>query len=248
MKIQLMSDMHFEFGWRLEEMPVQKDTTLILAGDIDNRIQDLELFLYAVGSKYERVIMVAGNHEFYGNDIIERLTELRNIGPDNFFFMEDNILRIEEEKVLIIGATLWSDPNWGVFHDISDHYKIRHNNHRLLDSDIREFNAYSTDYIKHMLEKDLGLGWRKVVVTHFGPDNRLMNPRWLGQEQMNSYFWASGFQNHFHMASHWLFGHTHDTTNMVIDGCKCIANPHGYVWRDGNKEHYNFDYNLILEV
>ena len=249
MKFQLMSDLHLEFGWDYPDVEEKLDTTLILAGDIETNLFALENFVTYMCSKYERVIMVAGNHEFYGQDYRYVLSELRKIGPNNFIFMENNSLTLMEEKVQIIGATLWSSPSFGVFNYINDSRLIQYDNRKLCSSDIEKFNEYSTKYIKSKLEKDLGLGWRKVVVTHFGPDARLMHPKWLKDNQMSTYFWASGFENHFHMATAWFFGHTHDPTNMLIDGCRCVCNPHGYVWMNGKqREHYNFDFNKIIEV
>ena len=64
MKIQLMSDLHFEFGWKMKLTP-HKDTILVLAGDIDSRHKNLGDFIKYACDNYKEVIMVAGNHEFY---------------------------------------------------------------------------------------------------------------------------------------------------------------------------------------
>jgi predicted phosphodiesterase len=245
MKIQLMSDLHFEFGWMKVFKEKKLDTILVLAGDIDNRKENLDAFIDHACENFKAVIMVAGNHEFYGHDLDGMMGFLYNLDAeiDNFHFLENDFIKIDD--VTFIGATLWSEPEWGVFHRINDAHMITYKNHRLLDRNIAEFSRASKVYIKDALDKIEG---KKVVVTHFGPDQALMNHRWKSMGGLNTYFWASGLQDYFHKADMWLFGHTHDPQDMMLDGCRCVCNPHGYVWPDGGKEHNNFNNNLILEI
>ena len=250
MKIQIMSDLHFEFGWEMG-LTEHKDTTLVLAGDIDSDLDRLENFIIRACRNYEKVIMVAGNHEFYGNHIEDVLKELTEMGDhyENFYFLENGILRDEENKVLFLGGTLWADPAWGVFNRINDHNLIQYQGRKLLGKDITAFNAQTTWFLKQELEKDQEEDWKTVVVTHFGPDPSLMHPKWLAHTEMNTYFWATGLQDHFKYADYWFYGHTHDPGDEEIDDCRFICNPNGYVWPGGaGREHYNFDPELIMEI
>ena len=244
MKIQLMSDLHFEFGWKmyLENKP---DVTLILAGDIDARPIERDEFIRHACVNREAVIMVAGNHEFYGHDYHETMWDLGMLDAEieNFHFLEND--HIELNGVHFLGATLWSEPEWGVFNNINDHHVIEFHGRRLLVDDIAKMCRETKQYLDSQLQRIKG---KKVVITHFGPDPALMNVRWLGNPRMNTYFWARGLQDTFQHADYWLFGHTHDPTEMEIDGCKFFCNPHGYVWSNGGQEHDNFNPELFLEI
>jgi len=245
MKFQLMSDLHVEFGWDCK-FTTHPGVTLILAGDIHSNTEALILLIKDACDNYENVIMVAGNHEFYGNNYDEVIHTLRaeDRNISNFFFLEKGIAHIED--VTFLGGTLWSNPDWDVFRNINDAYKIEYRGHKLLDTDIAHFNEITTKFIKKELKRK-----RKnklVVVTHFGPDPALMHKRWLSYPRMNTYFWATGFQEHFHLADMWLYGHTHDSGDMVLDGCRCICNPHGYKMRGDWENAFGFNPELIIEV
>ena len=242
MKVQLMSDLHMEFGSDFY-FKDSKDTVLVLAGDIENRRLQLDLFISRVCKDFKAVVMVAGNHEFYGHEFHDQIKFLRGlgeaIGVDNFHFLENDIVKIED--VTFIGATLWSTPNWGVFKNISDHYETRWNNRMFNTDDLSCMNANSKEYIKHQLSTIEG---KKIVVTHFGPDPSLMHPHWLGQNEMNTYFWSSGMEDYFHKADAWFYGHTHDSGYKVIDGCPCLCNPYGYF---GANTNWSFKTEDIME-
>lgn len=241
-----MSDLHLEFGWRIKFNP-HPDTILVLAGDIDSDYKGgLDGVVAQAVENYKEVIFVAGNHEYYGNEFTAVNHELEDMGRfyDNFTFLNDNFITMD--GVTFIGSTLWSNPDVYAFQRVNDKNLIKFHNKSFGIDDIRELNARATLFIKEALEKIDG---KKVVVTHFGPDQRLMNPKWINHIVQNSYFWASGFEDYFKLADMWLFGHTHDPTDMVIDGCRCVCNPHGYVFARGTrKEHYDFNENLILEI
>ena len=248
MKIQLMSDLHFEFGWKMKLTP-HKDTILVLAGDVDSRHKNLGDFIKYACDNYKEVIMVAGNHEFYHNDYHDTMEFLMNLEwvEENFRFLEDSSFIYE--GVHFIGATLWSDPDWGVFKNIADSELVQFNGHRLLDIDIRKMNRNSKQYIKTYTENPHPETNKTVVITHFGPDQALMHPKWRGNPRMNTYFWADGLQDTFKNVDYWFFGHTHDPIKMVIDGCTFVCNPNGYVWPGGaGREHWNFNEELILEI
>ncbi len=240
-----MSDLHFEFGWMKVFKEKKLDTVLVLAGDVDSRAVNLEAFIDHACNNFAAVVMVAGNHEFYGNDYEETMDLLFNLDMEfeNFHFLENDTVKIED--VTFLGGTLWSEPDWGVFNKINDAHVISYWGRRLLDTDIAEFCRGTKRFLKEALDKIEG---KKVVVTHFGPDKVLMDPRWSKYDNINTYFWAKGLQDEFHKADMWLFGHTHDPQDMMVDGCRCVCNPHGYVWPNGEREHNNFNMELILEI
>ena len=241
MKIKLMSDLHMEFGSKFYFEPML-DTILVLAGDICNDLFALDIWLGQICPNFQAVLMVAGNHEFYGHEWANTIKELRTIDKSisNFYFLENDFITFND--ITFIGATLWSNPAWGVFHRISDHHVIAYNGRKLTSDQVSSFNKYSSEYIKYQLENIKG---KKIVITHFGPDPSLMHPKWQKYSDMNTYFWSTGFTDYFQYADLWLYGHTHDSGNQKLDTCQCICNPYGYYNYEPN---FDFDQNLILEI
>lgn len=245
MKIQLMSDLHFEFGWKMKLTEMQ-DVTLVLAGDVDSDPDRLEEFIRYACTNRRAVIMIAGNHEFYGNNYEDVIWNLDLLADeiDNFHFLENEHVILD--GINFIGATLWSEPDWGVFRKIADSAQITFGNRHITDKDIASMCRQSKKYITKAIREIEG---KKVVITHFGPDQALMHPKWLAYPNMNTYFWAHGLQDTFKDADYWFFGHTHDPIDMKIDGCQFVCNPNGYVWPGGaGREHWNFNENLILDI
>ena len=71
MFVRYMSDIHLEFGWmQLLSVPEDKDTVLVLAGDIglifnQDQLDTLGRFLVDASVQFRAVIYVLGNHEHY---------------------------------------------------------------------------------------------------------------------------------------------------------------------------------------
>jgi predicted phosphodiesterase len=136
MKIQVVSDLHLEFG------PIVIENAgadvLILSGDIcvaddlDRNIPDFDPwtagavaklgarqqaairylnFFQQVSDDFAHVIYVAGNHEFYQGKWVKSLEILREVTAryPNIHFLENDIFKLED--VTFVGATLWTDMN-----------------------------------------------------------------------------------------------------------------------------------------
>jgi predicted phosphodiesterase len=81
---------------------------LFLVGDLGYPTKDsLREFFIKVAPQYEKVFVVAGNHEFYRAEYYETKIRLQTLCAEfpNFVWMDKHTLVIEE-KFRIIGATL----------------------------------------------------------------------------------------------------------------------------------------------
>lgn len=140
MKIQLVSDLHLEFG----DINIKNENNcdvLILSGDImvaadlynhpqitpdflsSVHLEDLgrrqqsalrfREFLKRCSFQFPHVIYVAGNHEFYHFRWNQTLSVLRDECANfpNVYFLENGTKTIDD--VLFVGATLWTDMNKG---------------------------------------------------------------------------------------------------------------------------------------
>jgi hypothetical protein len=102
MKIALLSDLH------LSMHPMPAPTTdadvVVLAGDFGRPAQALEW----AGQFEKPTLFVAGNHEFYGSDLVSALAELRARARHTAV----RVLECDEcqiDGVRFLGCTLWSN-------------------------------------------------------------------------------------------------------------------------------------------
>lgn len=243
MKIQLLSDLHFEF----RELPANAFKTdaevLVLAGDITCGRTKLELKLIEFAQEYKYIVYVPGNHEYYGHSINELSGRLDV--PNNVFVLNPGTVVIN--NVAFIGATLWTD-----FHGdddaanaarfgINDFRVIRH----FTIEDCIERNTNETNYIKHWLS-DFSPDMKKVVVTHFLPAMRCVHPRWVaGPSSMLNKYFANNLDSYIETLENttWMFGHTHDKISTVIGNTLLVSNPRGYP-----SEYNEFDPNFTITV
>ena len=109
MQIQLASDLHLEFlqrdfpGERLIS-PAYGADILVLAGDVANGTQAIELFKdWPVP-----VLYIAGNHEFYGESLDLMRLDLRRAAEGTSIRFLDNDTA-DFGGVRFLGCTLWTD-------------------------------------------------------------------------------------------------------------------------------------------
>ncbi|MEX2352703.1 MAG: metallophosphoesterase family protein, partial [Gammaproteobacteria bacterium] len=102
MRVQYFSDVHLEFGEC--EFPLTDADVVVAAGDIN---VDIEAIDWLAQAKCP-VIYIAGNHEYYGGDLIH--TRKRIVAAANaakIDYLECSEVHIDDVRFL--GATLWTD-------------------------------------------------------------------------------------------------------------------------------------------
>jgi len=131
MKIQVFSDLHLECKNIKYPIPITK--YLILAGDIceiDKLVEHRAFFMY-INSKWERVIWVPGNHEYYSkiynmDEIDDKIISFIKLFP-NIKLLNREFIDIE--GIRFMGCTLWSHISDSVTHICHNAFgKLRYNN------------------------------------------------------------------------------------------------------------------------
>ena len=271
MKLQLASDLHLEFlqrQWPGERLitPAPGADLLVLAGDIANGTQVLELF----ADWPVPVLYLAGNHEFYGESLHPMRERLRkeSAGTRVHFFDND---RLDLEGVRFLGCTLWTDYRLDKNEPqrvqmarceraLSDHWCIR------MGKEMGKGLGKGTFTAQHALhEHEHSIGWLKgelakpfdgptVVMSHHGPHPRSIHRRYAGH-LANAGF-VSDLTDLMPGVALWLHGHVHDSFDYIVGDCRVVANPRGYGLNRGQVngptelefENPAFDGGLVLEV
>ncbi|MFA7503353.1 MAG: metallophosphoesterase [Burkholderiaceae bacterium] len=253
MKILLLSDLHLSLH-PMAAPPTDADV-VVLAGDLGRPPAALE-WAKQFG---QPTLFVAGNHEFYGSDLVSTYASLREGARGT----PVRILERDEwifQGVRFLGCTLWSD------HRIHADEQARERGLAMATEMVRDFSRIglepgSDERLSPAIAQrlcDESVAWLEqrfaephegptVVITHFAPSLQSIHPR-FADSPLNACFvsdlepWIQRWQ-----PALWLHGHTHDSFDYRIGATRVLANPRGYA-PAGVVENALFDPALHLEV
>lgn len=258
MKIYLVSDLHLEMSENFELPKIAADI-VVLAGDIH---RGRKIFDFAAKCRWHfhaPVIVIGGNHEYYGRDYLKQIAEFRRDAAKlkNIFFLEND--RVVIGNVRFLGCTLWSDfALYGQEHaedsktiarrSINDFRVIEYGNRRFTPDDASLLHRESLVW----LEQQLGLPFngKTIVVTHFLPHRAGIHPRHAatGGDHLTPYFTSdcSALMQQYPVDV-WMYGHTHGSVDVIVDsGTRLVSNQRGY---PNEPEIYTrFDPNKIIHI
>jgi len=241
MIIEYYSDIHNEFRstfWypdaiekgRKEET---KKVTLVLAGDIDTDLSQLDTYLTTLAYWYKHVVFVPGNHEYYGHEMTQHRKDLKRLeeGADNIYVLDNEHIILDD--VILYGSTLWTDLNKmyaldGVIaQGISDFSHIRMGSRKFTPQDAREEFDESCEGMVIARAEAHTLDLPTVFITHFPPSSecQIESREWTA---FSYYFTPSVPPALFSGVDCWIYGHTHEGKNIEIDGCNILSNQLGY--------------------
>jgi predicted phosphodiesterase len=235
MKIQLASDLHLEHIQRIfagERLiaPAHGADVLVLAGDIANGTQAIDLFKdWPVP-----VLYIAGNHEFYSQSIEQMRIDLRCAAEGTSIRFLDNEVA-DFGGVRFLGCTLWTDYRLTANRtqrQLMENAELRLNDHHLIHTQEGRFTAAMAlaehELSRAWLERQLDKPYdgKTVVISHHGPHPLSIHPRYIG-DITNAAF-VSQLDDLLAKSDLWLHGHIHDGVDYVVGNCRVVANPLGY--------------------
>lgn len=250
-----MSDLHLEL-WpfrppELEDSAAPRGTDLqdvvVLAGDIGPAA-----VLWAEATFLDTpVLIVAGNHEFYGRHMSKAALRMRNAAKgSNVHFLDNGEVVIL--GVRFLGCTLWTD--FDLFGGEENRAHAIATAKRCM-SDFSVIFYGSTGFFtpeQSILLHEVSVAWlaRKldepfdgptVVVTHHAPHFGS-----VALQHRNSILtaaFASDLSRLMGKAALWLHGHMHNASDYRVAGTRIVCNPRGYPFEGGA-----FDPMLVVEV
>lgn len=261
MRIQFKSDLHLEdiYGTTrplvtAEVSPLHVDPqaeVLVLAGDIINANEyQINCLIGDLKHVTIPILYVPGNHEYWnmsrqeGNDKLMAMLEKTNI---TFFGREYKIIKVGEEEVLFIGATLWSPINTPIEATVAEGTP---DFRRVKDVTVDSWNKTyisELDFIEQTLAFRDFKHLKKVVITHHLPSFKSVPDRYQGS-MFNCIF--ASHSDYLMMDEEsapevWIHGHTHDSMDYINGHTRVVCNPRGHNGRDRNPSYNNA---LIIEV
>jgi Icc-related predicted phosphoesterase len=211
-------------------------------------------------AKYDHVIYVMGNHEFYNFTFNKTLAHIKDNMPANVHVLEKN--SFELDGVLFVGATMWTDCHNGdpltmhaVKYGMNDFEVIRVRRFnddyvRFTVQDAMADHLKAKQYFETIFQNPLNLEKKIVVVTHHAPTHMSIDDRYAHDYLLNGGYYSKldDLILDNPAIKLWCHGHTHMAKDyMVGDHTRVICNPRGYVGRY-QEEYTGWDPNLTIEI
>jgi hypothetical protein len=277
MKFRLFSDLHLEFGgFTIPSLEDDKDTTLLLAGDIavGKRKPTYLDFLANAVDQFRKVVYIPGNHEYYAGsfkvtwqkmqyNMVERL---RDQGMDAYLHMINNRTVVDGD-VAIIGSTMWADfqnQNPMTMETartyMNDYHHIRRGTDKdpwsgkLTPMDTLKAHIESRVFIFEEIRKHKEAGRKVVVMTHHAPSFQSTGEGFERDPLNGAYMTELAYQileldDEGLAPDIWVHGHVHNSFDYQIGSTRVLTNPRGYVkYTDGFPENRAFDPEFSFEL
>lgn len=233
-----MSDLHTEFEPFTPPDPLPAADVAVIAGDfgIGGVVTALDWLNRQIAPTME-VVVVAGNHDFYGTFYIDAVREGRSFSSrlDRVHFLENDSVTIG--GVTFLGATLWTDFNltgnrqlsmFEASKAMSDYRRIEYGKKPFQRfNPLRTLRAHqsSRNFLERALEASAD---PVVVVTHHAPSERSLPERYRGHRLSPVY--ASDLEGVIlrHRPRLWVHGHIHEPVDYELGETRIVSDPLGY--------------------
>lgn len=275
MKLLVLSDLHLEFGRVFTPPPDLEYDSVVLAGDIHSPGHKAVVWAQrdsTFGGK--PVLMVAGNHEFYGREMATELAAMEKAAAGS------NVHLLHRGDVVVggvrfLGCMLWSDfslpvrgPQGAAATDVgralveanrcmndfrlievqaqaNSQHRERQFRRLLRAEDTLAMHWVDRDWLRHELSNDFD--GPTDVVTHHAPAAGSVAAQYAGS-WLTPTFVSELPPGLFERTELWIHGHTHSPFDYLHHGCRVLSNPRGYMLQDGAFENHRFDAGLVVEV
>jgi 3',5'-cyclic AMP phosphodiesterase CpdA len=153
---------------------------------------------------------------------------------ENLHFL--NNATFEVDDVIFAGTTLWTDiqkEQREISRNCNDYYMIKYKDagvkRRLELEDTNRFHQENVIWLKGVLDNAKLIGKKVVVLSHHAPTGR----NTLNDEERGTAIEEMDFTNLEYMMDPsvmmgWCFGHTHYSSDQMINGVRVVSNQHGY--------------------
>lgn len=256
MKIISYSDMHLEFGYNFRPPKDSDADLMILAGDIIT-FRNFKPLGWMLREWHKPVLYVAGNHEYYTCRPMDAgalaFKEWLAERHPNVRFLQDEAVTID--GVHFFGGTMWTDFNGvdqaAMTHaeqGMNDYSQIMLPNGQFLKPiDTVAYHMSFVESLKRWFEN--GLTGKRGVISHHAP---VVNPN--TQHGNSPYMPAYNSLDMLtiietYQPALWVYGHTHECDDQMVESTRIISNQHGYPGYGGKYKCAGFDKTgLMVEV
>jgi Icc-related predicted phosphoesterase len=254
MRLHVLSDLHVDADPSFELTLAAGADVLIVAGDVFEGIGHGLAYLRRCVPRPTPIVMIAGNHEYYGRVYAkERLSARKWAADHDITWLDTDAVTFA--GVRFIGATLWTDFCYGGSERQARHMELAAagmNDYRRILSTLEPPRRLSPAETLHdhrlaraFLSAELARPFPgpTVVVTHHGPHPSSIAARFEG-DPINAAF-VSDLSDLItvHQPTLWVHGHTHTSFDYRLANTRVLCNPKGY-----RTENPVFDPQLVVDL
>lgn len=275
MRLLILSDLHLELEAPLKLPPDVEYDVVLLAGDIHNPGRKAVEWAQREDTFGRKpVVLVPGNHEFYGCVMHAELEKMRNAAKgSNVHVLARDVLVLAGLR--IVGCTLWTDFQLGIkqpdgsvlanverslgtasgsmndFRCIELHatmksqYRERQLHRLLRAEDTLAMHWIDRDWLSRVLAPPFD--GPTVVVTHHAPSKGSVAAKYA-DDWLTPAFASDLPPDFFSVPTLWVHGHTHTEFDYEQNGCRIVSNPRGYPMKDGSFENPLFNAGMVVEI
>lgn len=224
MKFQIISDVHTEFhrdGGRYfcENVPVLAPV-LVIAGDfaLNRNLVDC---VSVICQRFENVIYVCGNHEYYGatrGDVNKSMIKLQKRFK-NFHWLNNDSVVIEGQK--FVGSTMWfrDQPDNVFYKDLMNDFSII----PAFNKWVYEENVKADQFFAKEVEEGC------VVISHHAPCSLSASKRYKDSPTNRFYICDQSNLIKAKKPKYWIHGHMHEPVSYQLYDTWVESNPFGYI-------------------
>lgn len=249
--IQIVSDLHLEYWVEKKVFNFIKPTAPILAllGDTCCCVDEAEFntfkrFILEMLPKYEMIILIPGNHEYYTTRtrdinithtmayVDAKIKAFFKETSSKLIFLNNNHVKctIGKTTYVIIGSTLWSwippEVRAAIGNMMNDYNCIYVNDEKirkLTPDDVAAIHRKQAIYIKSQITAAKKAGYKVIVLTHHKP---YLSPSYTINSVYPAY--ESDLSAFFDGVAFWGYGHTHIADDSKHGQTRLYSNPKGY--------------------
>lgn len=235
--LQYMSDLHLE-RIKYDYTITKVAPILILAGDI-GRFCDYDLYRdflakQCAPGQFDLVLLVAGNHEFYGSSRETGLAAAERLANEpvmhgKLHFLNRGRVDLPESSTTVLGCTLHS-------HIAAGYTKLTNDFARIKEWSVKSHNAEHETDLAWLKQSLLDLRQKEpkrriVIITHYAPIfDRVCHPK--NENNAVSQCFSSTALDNVQRAglipsgttTYWIFGHTHWNARLRRGKAVVISN------------------------
>ncbi|SDG83689.1 metallophosphoesterase [Pelagibacterium luteolum] len=230
----------------------------VIAGDIGDGSPERSLeWIARKILPHMPVVMVMGNHDYFGEDILDVRPRLMERAAElGIHLLDDSTITIAGTR--FVGSTLWTD--YDLYSDGEEHARRRfeiaaknilsdHSQIGLRSGEMELFaprhavrlHLKSRAFIEDTLRQDFD--GSTVVVTHHAPHPGSVSPEFNGDIITPAFVSdMSDIFGRFDLDL-WVHGHTHASFDYDVDGTRVVCNARGYGY-----EIEGFDPELVIDI
>jgi len=245
LNLQLCSDIHLEYYTTIDFetlLTPNRHNILCLLGDIgDPKTELYKQFILWCSQNFYYVLLLTGNHEYYGSDIESTnnlITSIVRYMP-NVIFMNNKSF-IYCNKFLILGTTLWSY----VPEEHKSYIQTYMNDYRYIKNlDVDKTNQLflqNFDFLNQYVEQYKNK-YIIVILSHHTPSFlNTSSPNY--NNSLSTYAFSTEIKTK--QIHTWCYGHTHYNNDFIKDETRIVSNQRGY--KDNILPNYKKDFTITL--